>query len=614
MQLNKPQLQAVSIKDGPALILAGPGSGKTAVITRRVKYLIDSGVPPDNILVITFTRAAASEMRGRFESLSHSKNYPVTFGTFHSIFFSILCHEAGLNSNSVVSDATRYRILKELLLKDQTKYDDEAGLIYAILDEISAVKSIGGLKTSYLSKTVGNAEFFELYKGYNKKLSELRLIDFDDMISMTKKLFSSRKDVLSKWSARYKYIMVDEFQDVNLIQYEVLKLLAAPANNLFVVGDDDQTIYGFRGSNPAIMQMFPHDFKGTKRITLNINYRSTPEIIKVSESVISYNTHRYEKNLMPAMNSNSGTFPPPRVESFDTVMEENDFIIREIGRLHNDGVPYKEMALLYRTSRTYRAMIEALTKQNIPFELEDKVINIYDHWTSQDIITYLKIAEGSTLRSDFIKIINRPVRYIKREIFLDERVNLEKLIRENRNKYSQFEGLRMLKRDVKNLKGLSPYAAINYVRKKIGYDEFLVEYCKGHGIVPSDMLEILDELQESSKSFDNLSEWMKWIDEFKAFSISSTTHHNDAIKISSMHKSKGLEYEAVFIPDAIDGLIPHRFAKIDSEIEEERRVFYVSVTRAKKFLYIIYTKRRYNKNTFPSRFIDEMGLLAHKNS
>lgn len=610
MKLNKPQLIAANHRDGPALVLAGPGSGKTAVITRRALNLIGAGIPPENILVITFTKDAAAGMRARFEKQAPYPPPPVTFGTFHSVFYNILCHEAGLNANNIATDEVRYRILKDILLKVSKKDDDEAGFIKGVLDEISAVKSLSTITNSYQSKSTSTKEFFELYKAYNKEMLRLRLVDFDDMIILTKRLFMRNEEARRAWSDRYQYIMVDEFQDVNEVQYEVVKLLARPRNNIFVVGDDDQTIYGFRGSRPDIMQRFPKDFTDNNSVTLNINYRSTPQIVRIASKVIKNNVTRYDKKLVSAKEldikgaANKSSEVKPGIKVFEDVTSENSFVINMIKKLKELGVPYSEMAALYRTSRSQRALIEMLRKEDIPFATDGEAINIYEHWIAEDIYAYLRIIEGGKSRQDYIRVINRPYRNIRREMFGSEEVDIKGMI----INASEVEktALKKFYFTIINARKLSTFAAINYILNVCGYKKYLKGYAKSHAIEEEELYTIAEELLESAKDYPRISDWFIWVLEAKDFALPSTEHIGDAVRVTTMHKSKGLEYEVVFLPDINEGLVPYRLAKLQPEIEEERRLFYVAVTRAKKWLFILHTRSRYNKPQAPSRFIREM--------
>ena len=275
MAFDEGQKRAIRHKEGPALVLAGPGSGKTTVITNRIRYLTEkAGVNPSSILVITFTRAAAREMRERYERMVPEGGGRVSFGTFHSVFFLILKLAYRYQASDIVREEQRTLFIREMLEKTELESEDEAELVRSILSEISAVKGEGMRPEHYYPKSCSQEIFRRLYEGYENELRRRHLLDFDDMLSMCWELFSQRKDILGAWQEKYKYILVDEFQDINRLQYEIVKMLALPENNLFIVGDDDQSIYRFRGAKPELMLGFEKDYPGAARILLATNYRS----------------------------------------------------------------------------------------------------------------------------------------------------------------------------------------------------------------------------------------------------------------------------------------------------------------------------------------------------
>ncbi|MBQ0026799.1 MAG: ATP-dependent helicase [Lachnospiraceae bacterium] len=451
MQLNESQLAATLVREGPALIVAGPGSGKTAVITQRIHTLIDTyGVAPETILVITFTRAAAAEMQARFQKLTGDAALPVTFGTFHSVFLHILKRTYGNDAFDIAGEDDELRTLS-MLVKDIQSAPDS--LAKELLDEFSRAKNMNEKPRSVCG--VPAKRCAHLMQQLDERIAAQGLISFDDMISRTYKLLRERPDILRKWHNIYRYILIDEFQDINEPQYRTVKLLAGNKPNLFVVGDDDQAIYGFRGSTPGIMKKFAKEYKSCKVIYLSKNYRSDEAIVEMSANLISHNHNRFKKKL----SANREYKIPPVVRSFDTLTEENRFICEEIKSLISRGHKLSDIAVLYRTNATERSLLEQMKKEGLPFESD------------------------------------------------------------------------------------------------------------------CDM---------------------------------SSNDDGPKVTVSTMHKSKGLEYRAVFVPDVIEGLVPHKSIEAPEEIEEERRLFYVAITRAKSRLYVLTVKRRYNREAVPSRFISEM--------
>ncbi len=298
MRIDQTQSQAIQLKDGPAIILAGPGSGKTTVITGRIACLIRQyRVRPENILVITFSRAAAGEMKERFYALMGGQSVPVTFGTFHAVYFHILKCAYGYTSNNIAKEEQRTRFIREFIHRLRLEYDDEADFIQGILGEISLIKNTGVDLKHYYSTSCGEGVFRKIFHAYQEFLAQNRLIDFDDMLVYTKELLEQRADILQAWQKKFQYILVDEFQDINRIQYDIIRMLALPQNNLFIVGDDDQSIYRFRGSRPEIMLNFERDYPGAQKILLATNYRSVPEIVQLAGNLISHNSARFAKEI-----------------------------------------------------------------------------------------------------------------------------------------------------------------------------------------------------------------------------------------------------------------------------------------------------------------------------
>lgn len=607
MKMNQAQKKALSHKEGPMLVLAGPGSGKTMVITQRTRYLIEEyKIPEDRILVITFTRAAAKEMKDRFLKTRGKSHTSVSFGTFHAVFFTILKHAYGLNGSNIVREADKRQFMKELVRKSGIEYDDENEFISDLFAEISLVKGNQMNLDNYYSVNCGDEIFRSIYKEYNQRLKKARLIDFDDMLVLCHQLFIKREDYLKAWQSKFQYILVDEFQDINKIQYEIIQMLAAPENNLFIVGDDDQSIYHFRGAKPEIMLNFSKDYPDSKMVTLDTNYRTTSRIIKASNHLIKNNTSRFAKKIKSAKGDGNDVF----IVEFDSLAKQNQGLVDEIIKKNKEGVSFDKMAILVRTNQGFGSMLYKLMEYNIPFSTRDTIPNIFDHWIARDILSYLKIAIGQTDRSLYLRIINRPTRYVSRDCFDSSQVDLEDVKEYYQDKDWMLERIEQFEYDIGALDGMAPYAAVNYIRKGIGYEDYLKEYAQTRRLKPDDLIEILDELQETTKNIRTLEEWFDYIEDYKEELKDQTKVHMEdntpRITISTMHSSKGLEFELVFIVDANEGIVPHKKAVLPAEIEEERRLFYVAMTRAKEYLYIFSSKERHNKEMEASRFIDEI--------
>lgn len=605
MNLNKSQHCAIHHKDGAMLVLAGPGSGKTAVITQRTKNLIEEyNIPPSDILVITFTKAASNEMKERFYLLMGDRNARVSFGTFHAVFFTILKSAYNFSSENIISEDMRYRIMREILSGYMLDYKDENEFIGNLLGEIGMIKNSRIDINNFYSGVCGEDIFRKIYKEYEARLRKSRLIDFDDMLLYTYELFDQRKDILASWQKKFKYILIDEFQNINRIQYEIMKMLAYPQNNMFIVGDDDQSIYRFRGSRPEIMLNFEKDFPGAKRILLDVNYRCGKYIVETSKNLISYNKERFDKTITAA----SESCEPVSYITFENRRDENMYLIKDIKELVGNGRCFKEFAVLFRTNIQARSLIEQLMSYNIPFKIRDAVPNIYEHWIANDIFTYQRLAMGSHERKDFLQIMNRPKRYISRDSLRHECVEFAAWKKEFETQPWIAERIEKLECDLKLISQMSPYASVNYIRRGIGYDEFLKEYAKYKSINEEELSDMLDEIQESAAAYKTFAEWHEHIKKYTSEVKNHAKSHEeetDAVTLSTFHSSKGLEYRNVYLIDVNEGIVPYKKAILEKDIEEERRLFYVGMTRAKEKLSIYSVRSVNDKSTSVSRFVEE---------
>ena len=604
MAFSKAQTQAIMHKDGPMMVLAGPGSGKTTVITHRVQYLTkEYGIDPGDILVITFTRAAAEEMRERYEALTGGGSR-VTFGTFHSIFFRILKLAYRYTADNIVREDQQMQFVRELAQAGGLEPEDENEFAASILSEISSVKGERIALEHYYSKNCPDAVFRQLYAGYEEKMRRAGLIDFDDMMVLCLELFTERKDILSAWQRRYRYILIDEFQDINRLQYEIVRMLAKPEDNLFIVGDDDQSIYRFRGAKPEIMLGFERDYPGAGRILLDVNYRSTEEIVAPALRLIGENQKRFSKAIHTTGRHGKNVI----TKLWQDPGEENLAIAREIQLYLQSGVRPGDIAVLYRTNAGPRFLMEKLMEYNLPFRTRDTVPNLYEHWISRNILTYIRIAMGSRAREDILQVINRPKRYISRDAMPDETVSFEKMKAFYAEKDWIAERIESLEGDLRAIARMSPLAAVNYIRQGMGYDEYLIEYAAFRRMRPEELLETADELKESAAGFKTFDEWFAHIEAYKEELLRQAAQRRtetDAITLATMHSAKGLDFPIVYILDANEGITPHSRAMLDEDMEEERRLFYVAMTRAKTRLHVYAVRERYHKKAEVSRFVWE---------
>lgn len=605
VDFNEGQKKAVTHKEGPMMVLAGPGSGKTMVLTHRIQYLIEQyGVHPSKILVITFTKAAALEMKERFQKLA-GENLPVVFGTFHSIFFMILKYAYGYTSANVLGEEEKKQYLKEIVAKQQIEMDDEAEFFTSLISEISLVKGEMISLEHYYSNTCSDDIFRTIYNEYEKYLREHGKIDFDDMLVFTYELFKAREDILKQWQNRFRYLLVDEFQDINRVQYEIVKMLAKPEDNLFIVGDDDQSIYRFRGANPEIMLGFERDYPSCEKTLLNINYRCSKDIVDGAKRVIKNNTKRFKKEIK----ANAGEFLPIQIHEVKNQREENQVILDQIHEYNRKGMLYSEMAVIFRTNTQPRLLLEKLMEYGIPFKIRDGIPNIYEHFIAKNLMSYFKMAHGNRERAEFLQIMNRPKRYLSREYLQNPTISFSELKIQLSDKKWLVERIEQLESDLLMISKMTPYAGINYIRKGIGYEKYLKEYAEFRKMNYDDLLEVLDEIQTGSKEFKTVVDWFRHIREYSEHmkdQVKQGQKNTDAVMMMTMHSSKGLEFETVFLLDANEEVTPHKKAVKEADLEEERRMFYVAMTRAKKYLHIFSVEDYFSKKLPRSRFLGEL--------
>ena len=614
MSFNHSQEEAIRHFKGPALVLAGPGSGKTTVITHRTKQLIESyHVEPEHILVITFTRAAALEMKERFMNLMDGKRTAVTFGTFHSVFFRILKYAYHYRAENIAREEERQNFIREIIQNLHLEIEDENEFVNDILSEISVIKNDRIALEHYYPKNCSEQIFKAIYEQYEWRMQKENRIDFDDMLLLTYELLAARLDILKLWQEKYSFILIDEFQDINKVQYDIIRMLAAPRNNLFIVGDDDQSIYRFRGARPEIMLGFEKDYPDARRILLNINYRCSKSIVSAAGQLIMNNKTRFQKQIRAFHSAGPSIY----IRQCQSVQEETTAILEQIHDYEEHGIKYSDMAVLVRTNIGARAIVEKMIEANLPFQMRDQIPNLFEHWIARDLLTYMEIAAGDDSRAAFLKIINRPKRYIHREALSEQRVTMNLLRGYYREKDWMLDRIDRMEYELKMLRMMTPYAAINFIRKGIDYESFVKEYAQYRRMKPEELMEVLDALQESANNYKTLREWKQHISDYTKEleeKISDQQTQKDGVQISTMHSAKGLEYEAVFLPDVNESIVPHTKAVLDADLEEERRLFYVAMTRAKNYLHIYSLKERYNKPLLPSRYLEELLGQSKKDS
>lgn len=594
------------------------GRGKTTVITHRVRYLIEEkDVNPAQILVVTFSKAASAEMRERFEIIAGGRRLPVWFGTFHSLFFQVLRAAYNYGVKDIITPSLKRRFLEESLM--ETEYDDiedKKEFLEEVEKEISRIKGEGIDIAHYYSAACPEEIFRQIYTGYQGRVQKNHYLDFDDMVMYTYELFSKRPDILASWQKRFRFILVDEFQDINRLQYENIKMLALPDNNLFIVGDDDQSIYGFRGAKPDIMLSFPRQYEGLSQVTIGTNYRCREQILAAASKLIANNQKRYDKELT----ASRGKGDAVHVAQFENAVSQADAIVEKIRSCLDRGTAPDEIAVLFRTARQMNVFSRKFMEYNIPFVMKDAVQNVFEHWVAKDLLAYIRISQGDRSRKNFLKIANRPKRYLSRAAFVAEEISFGSLYEYYRDKAYMCGRINDFQNDLFALGKMTPYSALDYIYNVIGYREFLQEYGAERNVNPKDWEEIAEEIREDASGFDTIQEWLAHIEEYgrqleerqrRANGRNSADRQKEnGISLMTMHASKGLEYEIVFIPDTNEGVVPYRKAVEEGDIEEERRLLYVAMTRAKEQLFLSFTTQRFHKDAEPSRFLKEIGGLS----
>lgn len=629
--------------EGPMLVLAGPGSGKTTVIVNRILYLIrERQIPPEEILVVTFTKDAALSMQNRFVKEA-GEHLAVNFGTFHSVFYHILRESNYFGSKNQLFSQSRKKnilitILKEVssrrekyvdmdtLKEDAEHFLSAIGFYKNTRDEETAVKKLSeGWKN----------DFKAVFEEFRKRMRGQGGLDFDDMVYECRELLLRDKECLKYWQERFRYILVDEFQDTNFLQFELIKLLGEKHKNVFVVGDDDQAIYGFRGSKPACLKRFAEEFKA-KQVILNANYRSTSEIVSLSGKVIAENNDRFAKECYAAGAKAEGK-SSVEIRIFQGISEELDWLkeqLKQFGKVACErqleevevGIPavssVETCAVLFRTNTQMQRLASVLTRADIPFVMRGQTGNPYDHFIAKDIMSYLRFARGEQSRELFLRIMNRPVRYLDREAvgemnpvdLMKLRVNYAKRGRSTDS--GAMQEIDALHQQLTALKRMSPGPAVTYLCKAMGYEKYLRDKAKSPEQL-EEWLELLDFLKQEAKEYCNPDEWMSaqkqtenCLMKLQKGEINSRKGAQQkgglecAIHLMTVHASKGLEFDWVIIPDCNEKTYPHGNMPDKEIVEEERRIFYVGMTRAKKRLELLCVSGSKERPRVMSRFLN----------
>ena len=593
---------AIRHKDGPMMVLAGPGSGKTFVITHRILHLVQFyGISPSAILVITFTKAAAGEMQNRFLTLMGNQYAPVNFGTFHAVFFHIIKEHFHFGRNAILTEREKREILTKVIYRNHIVLNCQREFLEQVLSEFSLIKNRQLSLKTYETNLIEPALFRQLYSLYQEEISWQKKLDFDDMVFLCRKLFRDRPDVLARWQKEYRYILIDEFQDISPAQFEVIELLTGSNRNLFIVGDDDQSIYGFRGASPEIMLSFEQKFSGAARVLLSTNYRSSEAIVTLAGEVIRNNTMRFPKEIKAHRFCGIN----PEILSFESREEQYTYLVGLLQK-EKENRTLSGCAVIFRTNQSFQTICHMLSQAKIEYTTKEPVKGIFDHEILHDFLHYLMFAQGDNSRKIFLQIMNKPLRYLQREA-LPEKVERDNLLKYYSDKRYMQEILMAFFADLDKIRDMPVFLAINYIRKAMGYDQYLFGKAEGNLEHYQEMLLIAGALQESAKGCKTLAQWEQKIrqeqEKYTEQQLTAKQNEKSGVSIMTMHGSKGLEYDTVFLPDCNEGIVPHCKAKEEKEIEEERRMFYVAMTRARDRLFLLYTAGGKVKTAFPSRFL-----------
>lgn len=614
--LNPAQKQAVTTADGPVLILAGPGSGKTRVLTHRLAYLIKQGIAPKSILAVTFTNKAAEEMRERVKKLISHLSYLPFIGTFHAFCLKILRKEIdklGYKKNFVIYDEDdQMDLLKDVIKKleiipEHFPAKRVSTTISAIKDEIIGWKEYQENANEYFEKTIA-----KIYKEYQETLKKNNALDFDDLIMLAVKLFEEFPEILEKYQDEYKYILVDEYQDTDPAQYRLIKLLSAKYRNLCVVGDDAQSIYGFRNADFRNILNFEKDYPEAKIVTLDQNYRSTQNILDAASKVISKNIYQKPKNLWTE-NPNGELISI--IGTWDE-RGEAEYVVKKIIEFTKQGYKLSEIAVFYRTNAQSRALEEAFIRYHLPYKLIG-AIRFYQRKEIKDLVSYLKYADTDDAMS-LKRIINTPNRGIGK-ITLERILNtgLEKIAKEKKEVQDFYE----LTQKIRQIADKKPLSEIlQFILKEIEYKKYLQKNYAGNelreGLTEDEARwQNIEELINVASDYDQLipPNGLKEFLEKTALLLEADEIENkkEVVHLMTLHTAKGLEFPIIFIIGCEEGILPHSRSLLNPlDIEEERRLFYVGITRSKGHLHLLLTQRRMswgNKEANPpSRFLSEI--------
>jgi len=603
--LSQEQERAANAIDGQVIVVACPGSGKTTTIIQRALNMVNKGIDPNSMINITFTKAAADEMAKRFEKLSGGIKMP--FSTIHAFCYRHLCTDYGYTSDDIIKESEKWMYILDQL-KGHVAPAKIEDMVKEAMEGISFVKNKELSAKAFQTEKLGKQIFLDIFKGYEEYKEKLHKIDFDDMLIVFRDKLVSDKTFLSKLQKKYKYITVDEFQDVNKIQADICYMIAGADGNIFIVGDDDQSIYGFRAAESKIMLDFAKTYPKCVRIDLDTNYRSCKSIITIADSLIQNNRTRFPKEFK-AFREEEGTL---HVLEFESGFAQAKRIAGEIkNAVSKNELEYSDFAILFRTNNLSLPLTTILIKEDIPFYMKERVSSIHQDPICDDIRAYYLIASGQERRGNLQRILNKPLRYLPVDAFLNINFDEAKLLKAadiaNIKPFAR-EKLKDLCWDIRALKDKkNPKEFLNYLMGPMEYRSGLKKTAEYLNKDANEYYEVLDELIAEASEFKTMEEWFNYIETYEVRLKEASKKKKGGVCLSSFHGSKGLEWKCVFVVNINEKVIPCVKATTEEEVEEERRMFYVAITRAKDILYLSYLSS-IQKESVPSRYFEEMGI------
>jgi DNA helicase-2/ATP-dependent DNA helicase PcrA len=605
--LSKEQERAAYAIDGQVLVVACPGSGKTTTIIQRALNMVNRGIDPNSMINITFTKAAAEEMAKRFEKLSGGIKMP--FSTIHAFCYRQLCSEYGYTQDDIIKESEKWIYILDHL-KGKAAPAQVEDMVKEAMEGISFVKNKELSAKAFQTEKIDKQSFLDIFKGYEAYKEKLHKIDFDDMLIVFRDKLVSDKAFLEKLWKKYKYVTVDEFQDVNKIQADICYMIAGPEGNIFIVGDDDQSIYRFRAAESKIMLDFEKTYPKCIRIDLDTNYRSCESIITIADNLIQNNKTRFPKDFKAFRKEEGIIYTLKSETGFDQAKK----IVREIkDAVSKKKLEYNDIAILFRTNNLSLPLAAIFIKENIPFYMTERVASIHQDPIFSDIKAYYQIASGQERRGDLQKILNKPSRYLPADAFLDINFDEVKLLKaaDNANlKPFAREKLKDMCWDIRALKDRkNPKEFLNYLMGPMEYRSGLKKTAEYLNKDVNEYYEVLDELIAEASEFKTMKEWFEYIETYEVRLKEASKKKKEGVCLSTFHGSKGLEWKCVFVININEKVTPYVKAVTEEELEEERRMFYVAITRAKDILYLSYLSSM-QKESIPSRYFEEMGIEA----